>query len=214
HILKFGNKYDIYNIVLSRFELISAIMYEENKKLIKNNIVIIGAGNLGFSCLIHLLDKGIKDITLVKNRDTFFLKNAIRILEDEYDLNIITLNKIEKYDYNVYIDSTGKKEIITEIIEKSKEYAKVILLGTPREPNCKVDLLIIHRKSLKLIGAHEICGVNEVYRNQLLIKLLEKNKNKKSYIKQFVNIYKYSIEQIKGILKEKNNIFEVLKYDL
>lgn len=62
--LKAKSRYEISNIVFSRFQLITALFFERHKDKIDDNILILGLGNVGVSCLIYLIDKGFQNITV------------------------------------------------------------------------------------------------------------------------------------------------------
>ncbi len=209
--LKANKKYNIYNVVLSRFELIPALMFCKNKD-IQDNILLCGLGNVGFSTLLYLLDNSYKNITIYIRHNKKYIKELIDIIYKEYKVKLNIVNKINIYNsINTYIDTTGSSEVLESIFDNITFNKTVLILSTPRDDDFKISPLIINRKSIRIIGRHEFNGIEFKEREKLYNKLLKINKNK-SYLNLFFNEYNYSKNRLNRIKDKKNNIIEIFKY--
>lgn len=208
---EFSDTYTIENITVSRFELMSSLAIKPILSLIQDKILLIGFGNVGFTCLLFLLKSNYKNIYILTRNTKEYELNAITILNNQFNANI---KIVEDYDslYDTYIEATGSSEVIEKITTISGYNSKIILLGTPTEEKYFISPLIINRKNLKIFGGHELNGHEIDERRIEFEKIL--NSNIKNDFTKFVNIYRYENNLINTILKEKNNFFEVLKYDL
>lgn len=210
--LKFKSTYTIENIAFSRFQLITALVYEKHKSKIVDNILILGLGNIGLSCLFYLLDKNYKNITIYVREVTEYMFNLLIIIKQKYKIDIEYITKLEKtLSYNTFIETTGSSIVLKNIFEGIGYNKNIIILSTPRNESYLISPLIINRKNLVVIGGHELNGIDKIYKNKILKKLLEKN-SKKEYVKEFINIYKYSIKKLKQIKNKKSNFIELFKY--
>lgn len=201
--------YDIRNISLSRFELIPSLVLDRNK--FKDNILICGLGNVGISTLIYLLDNNYKNIDVYTNNLSEYVKEGIKLLNKNYDVKINLLDNIEK-EYNTYIDTTGVSDVLKKIFNNISFNKDIFLIGTPREGSFLIDPLLIHRNNLRVIGGHELRGIDRNLRQNTFLELLEKNKNKK-YLDKIISITLYEENIIERKLEEKSNFIEVIKYD-
>ena len=211
--VKFKDTYMIENIALSRFQLIFEILYLRVKNFIKNNILIIGFGNLGTGTLISLLDKGFTTIsTLVKEKKPYMIE-AINIIKNNYNVNILiyTYDDINIVNYNLFIECSGSGQAIETIINECSVLSSLIILSTPRDNNYGINPLIINRKNLSIFGGHEFNGIEKQARERLFENILEKN-HEKQFIKQFITIYPFSTEKLNEIKHNKNNLIELFKY--
>lgn len=211
-VIKFRDKYMIYNIVFSRFQLITALMYEKHKNEIKDNILILGLGNIGITCLFYLLDKGYKNITLYVRKIKNYMLELISIIESNYGVVVSLVETLEEVDnYNTYIDTTGSSEVLNCVFDNISFNKSIVILSTPREVDNFISLLTINRKNLTVIGSHEINGIDMDYRTKLFEVILDINAGK-HYLKKFINIYDYSLGKLNDIKKNKNNFIEIFKY--
>ena len=208
----FNDKYDIENIVLSRFELIPKLSFDNKLDFIKERILIYGLGNVGAATLIYLLDLGYKEIdVLIKNNKTKMVY-LINYLNKKYNANIKSRSMLMG-QYSTYIDATGSSNALESIFEDIPNNSTVIFLGTPRESKYLIDPLDIHRKNLRIFGGHELNGHTWNERNEAFLKLLEQNKDK--HLKSFVNIYNSNSDDVlTKVYNKKRNFFEVIKYDI
>lgn len=206
-----SSDYTIQNIAISRFELMSALTLKNVLPLIKDDILITGFGNIGFTCLLYLLDNKYKNINVISRDVKDYQRNAIKKLNKMYSANINFVTDYSKY-YNTYIEATGSSEVIKSIFENTTNNSNIILIGTPREEKYLLNPLDINRKSLKVIGAHELNGHTIDDRKELYIELLEKNKSKN--LSSFVSIYNERDGIREKILKDKENFIEVIKYEI
>lgn len=207
----FKDEYDIENIVLSRFELIPKLAFDDRKNFIKEKILVYGLGSVGFATLIYLLELGYRKIDVfIKNNNTK-INYQIKYLNKKYKTNI-KIRKIVSEQYSTYIDATGSSNAIKDIFDNVSNNSTVIFLGTPRESKYLIDPLDIHRKNLRIFGGHELNGHSWNERNEAFLELLVKNKNKN--LKSFVNIYNSNSNILEKVYSNKNNFFEVIKYDL
>lgn len=203
-------KYNIENIAFSRFELMSAITIEKLKNVLKDNILIIGLGNLGFTCLFYMLKLGYKKIKVLTRNVKQYQLEAIRNLEKRFNVEI---EFTEKYsNYETYIDATGSSDVIKNVIENANNGSCIVLIGTPREEKYFINPLDINRKSLFIFGGHELNGHTEAERNRMFFDLLEENVEEN--FSEFINIYKSNKNIVENILNKKENIIEVIKYDI
>lgn len=210
--LKAKDIYNIYNIAFSRFQLITALMYNKHKKEIKDKILLLGIGNLGISCLFYLLDNNYKSITIfVRKSNPYYLKLA-KIIKKEYNINIDFVTEINNREkYNTYIDTTGSSTILKNIFEIIEFNKTIIILSTPRDEKYLISPLMINRKSITIIGGHEFNGITNQYRQKVFNKLLSNNQSKK-YLKNFISEYNYSIDKLESIKTKKENYIEIFHY--
>lgn len=205
------SKYTIQNIAISRFELMGALTLKNILYLIEDNVLITGFGNIGFTCLLYLLENGYKNISIMSRNIKDYQEKAVEKLNKLYNANIKFITDYDNH-YNTYIEATGSSEVIKNIIESTTNNSNIILIGTPREENYLLNPLDINRKNLKIIGGHELNGHTIEERKKLYAELLEKNKNKN--LNEFVNIYNESNDIREKILEDKKNFIEVIKYDI
>lgn len=206
-------KYSIENIVLSRFQLITKLAFENKMSFVNENIIIIGCGSLGMASLIFILSLDFKEITvLVKNIDENLIK-TIENLNKSFESNITLTTTIDA-QYNTYIETVGDSQIINQVIINIDKEASIFLLGTPRDNICDINPLDIHRKNICLFGGHELKGHTWEKRNKFFLELLEKNE--KYDIHKLIKVHNEECGSkiINEILIKKNNFFEVIKYDI
>ena len=203
--LCFEPKYTIQNIALSRFELISEILFQRIK--ISDNILICGLGGVGFSCLINLLKRGYKNISIYSRNYLSDLKE----IEEYFDVKI----KKEKFitgTHDTYIDATGDTAVLNDIMNNIDFFKNIIILGTYHDTKFQINPILINRKSLSIYGGHEFNGVSLEYRNKLYRNLLEENKLFDKIMVKYISINNYSEENLKQILNKKKNYIDIFKY--
>ena len=88
--------YDIENIVFSRFQLITALTFERIKYRINDNILILGLGNIGISCLFYLLDNNFKNYHDEYNG----LKKDVKQGQKDLDNSIKDIKQVTMYYVN------------------------------------------------------------------------------------------------------------------
>ena len=198
-----GN-YSIENISLSRFCLISRLFLEREN--VKDNILILGLGNLGFSLLIELLKKGYKNINI-------YTRNYYNDLKEIEKLYGIKINRVDKVtdSFNTYFDTTGSSLVLNELFNNIGVMKTVVILSTPRDDDYLISPLLINRKNISLYGAHELFGYDQEYRNSLFNKILKENKHI-SNINKYVSIHEYSKVNYEKLLNKKTNFIDVFKY--
>lgn len=201
--------YDICNIAFSRFELIPHLVLNRNN--FKDNILICGLGNVGLTTLVYLLDNDYKMIDIYTNDLNQYVIEGIKILNENYDIKLNLVDKIDK-EYNTCIDTTGASSVLKNIFENIKFNKDIFLIGTPRESKYLIDPLLIHRNNLKIIGGHELRGIDKKTRQDTFKELLQINKDKK-YLNKLINITQYDEGIIERKLENKSNFIEVIKYD-
>ena len=201
--------YDICNIAFSRFELIPHLVLNRNN--FKDNILICGLGNVGLTTLVYLLDNNYKMIDIYTNDLNQYVIEGIKILNENYDIKLNLVDKIDK-EYNTYIDTTGASSVLKNIFENIKFNKDIFLIGTPRESKYLIDPLLIHRNNLKIIGGHELRGIDKKTRQDTFKELLQINKDKK-YLDKLISITQYDEGIIERKLENKSNFIEVIKYD-
>ena len=197
HSLKVKSNYKIENIILSRFELIPALLFKRVK--IKDNILVCGLGNIGYATVIYLMKHGYKNITVYRRNK--------KLPERLKDLKVT--DKITS-DYNSYIDTTGSSIVLKDIFDKCGALSNIVILSTPRDSEYLIDPLIINRKNLLIYGGHEINGYTSKHRNKVLNKLL--SENKKESLEGIICYNKYNKEKLNKIREDKKYIYKVFKY--
>ena len=205
-----SSKYNIENIAVSRFELMSALAINPVLNIVKDNILIIGFGNIGFTCLLYLLKKGYRNINILTRNVKSFQTEGLDKLNDLYKIKMKFVTEYSKYDS--YIEATGSSEVIKNIIENTENNSTIIFLGTPRDESYLINPLDINRRNLKLIGGHELNGHSLEERRKLFNEIL--NENSEKDLKNYVSIYEEREDIVKDILETKNNFIEVIKYDI
>ena len=207
---KIPEKFGLENIAFSRFELMSALTIKKIKDILKDNILIVGLGSLGFSCLFYILKLGFKNIKVLTRNPKEYQLEAIKILEKRFNVQIKLDNEFKNYE--TYIDATGNSEVIKNIFENTGNGSNIILLGTPRDEKFFINPLDINRKSLAIFGGHELNGHTNEEREKILFELLKENE--KEDFSKFINICKSNKNIVEKILNRKENIIEVIKYDI
>ena len=188
-----------------------AITIKPILNIIKDNILIIGLGNIGFTAMLYLLENNYKNISIITNKIEKYQAEAIDRLNKEYNSNIKFVDNYD-FDYDTYIEATGCSEVIKNIVETALNLSKIILLGVPREEKYLINPLDINRKNLMFIGGHELNGHTIEERRKIFEELLKINSKKD--LKSFVNVYHVKDDIIEKILEHKGNFIEVIKYDL
>lgn len=210
--LKFSANYSIENIAFSRFQLITALMYKDHSKEISDNILILGLGDIGLTCLFYLLDHAYNNITIYIRKPSKNLLDLVHILKQYYNKHINIIVKLEKIDlYNTFIDTTGASSVLKRLFENITYGKKVIILSTPRDEKYLISPLLINRKNITIIGGHELNGHSYKERNKMFNKLLKINSNK-SILNKFINIYSFNTKKLLQIKKKKENFIEIFKY--
>ena len=113
--LSFPSNFSINNIVFSRFELISELLFR--RVLIQDNILICGLGSVGIACLINLLEHGYKKI-FIYSKNPF---HNLELIEKMYDVKLMQVDKIDD-SYKSYIELTGDSLVLKKIIESTQNW--------------------------------------------------------------------------------------------
>lgn len=203
--LSFPANFSIYNIVFSRFELISELLFR--RVLIQDNILICGLGSVGITCLINLLERGYKNISIYSKN----LVYDLNLIEKKYNVKLLQVVEIDD-TYKTYIELTGDSLVLKTIIESVSFLKDIIILSTPRNEDYFINPLIINRKNLTIYGAHELMGYSEKLRNQVFIDLLKSNIKNENLIKHFISFHNFSSKKLDELLKKKQNYIDVFKY--
>ena len=180
-------------IALSRFQLIPSLARNIQWKEISNALVI-GGGALGFATYLELKRNNIKKVELVSRRDA---------LRKKYEANfeICDWLNVNWQEYDTFFECTGESENIKQIFENISYSSSIYLLGTPRE-GPYVNVLDIHRKNLKVIGAHELNGVPQKKRQEFLSEITAFYKGLAIQGKyELVRQHNYSEKKLKEILE-------------
>lgn len=210
--LKAKSCYSIENIIFSRFQLISALTFERIKYRINDNILLLGLGNIGLSCLMYLLDNKFKNISIYIRSKNDKVVNLVKLIKSQYNVDVNIIYELNhSYKYNTYIDTTGDSFVLNKIFDNSKFNNTIIILSTPRDEKYLISPLMINRKNLMIIGGHELNGISIEFRQYIFEKILKINKTKK-YLKKFINEYNYSEIKLKSIIQKKSNFIEIFKY--
>lgn len=204
--------YDIENIVFSRFQLITALTFERIKYRINDNILILGLGNIGLSCLMYLLDNKFKNISIYVRSKNDKILNLLKLIKLQYNVDINIISELNhSYQYNTYIDTTGDSSVLKNIFDYANFNSTIIILSTARDDKYLISPLTINRKNLVVVGGHELNGIDNKNRQYMFEKILKINKNKK-FLKDFINEYTFSEEKLNEIKKQKSNFIEIFKY--
>ncbi len=148
-------------LAVARFRLIPALFLERNKVERNSKILVVGCGCIGYALLEELYYRGYKQVTYTTVSSSASLRYPrISSLQVDYK------------DYDVIFDTSGKSEVLDNIILNCKPQTTIVLLGTPRgEP--KANLLQVHRKNLNICGAHELFGYSAAQRQKVFDKVLK-----------------------------------------
>ena len=111
------------------------------------------------------------------------------------------------------IDATGNSDVLREIIDACNPFSTIFILGTPMKKPA-INSLTIHRKSLHLIGCHEIIGITNKERNEIFNEIIKENKKHPQYLyEQVSSIEDYSKKNRKKILKNNKKIINIMRYN-
>ncbi len=212
--LDIKKRVSIEKIAFSRFQLISAIMYKENKRLFKENknedILVIGSGSVGFTTCMELFRQGHKKIFILTRKNKKVPKTIFQKAYKSTLRQINSINEVKKF--NMIIDATGNSNVLKEIIANCNPFSNIFILGTPRKKPL-INVLMIHRKNIRLIGCHEIIGITQKERNELFDELLKENgKYPDKLYKELIFMESYSKRNRKNILRKSKNIINVMQY--
>ena len=208
--LKAKSIYEISNIVFSRFELITAMMFDRHQKEIEDNILITGLGNVGITCLFYLLDNGYKNISIFIKKNSKRVIKLFSLIKREYNIDLNFISKLSN-TYKTYIDTTGNSKILEDIFCMSSFNNTIIILSTPRDEKYLISPLMVNRKNLTIIGGHEFNGILDKDRQDTYNRILDLNINKK-YLSDLINIYAYSKSKLEKIKLKKLNFIEIFCY--
>ena len=213
--VKIYEDYSIENIAVSRFQLIFELMYSRTEQYYNGEILITGFGNIGLGVLIGLLDKGYKKISILVKEEKPYMTKAITTINSNYNTNIklFTYNTISIGDYNSYIECSGSSEAIKHIFSTCTSLSNIFIISTPKEQEYLIDPLLINRKNLKIFGGHEFNGIDKKQREIIFNQILKSN-DKKTFLTNFISIYPYSENKLEEIKKSKNDLIEILKYEV
>ncbi len=203
--LSFLSGFSINNIVFSRFELISELLFR--RVSIQDNILICGLGSVGIACLINLLERGYKNVSIYSKN----LIHDLKSIEEKYNVKLFQVNKIDD-TYKTYIESTGDSFILKTIIDSVSSLKDIIILSTPRNEDYFINPLIINRKNLTIYGGHELTGYSEEFRNNVFHDILQSNIKNERLIEHFISFHKFSSKKLEELLKKKQNYIDVFKY--
>lgn len=207
-----GNK-NIKSLAIARFQLMAAIMMKKNKKFIDKNskILLLGLGNVGLGTILELIRNNRKKIYIfLRNKNK---KIIIDEINTKYKTDIKIIYEIEDLkEFDNIIDATGSREVLNAIIDKICNHTNLILMGTPRE-GPTINLLNIHRKNIRIIGAHEINGITEKERQKLFSSTLKFcSRNMLKSLESFIVIHNYTKTAVKEAIQDRNNIIHIFKY--
>lgn len=212
-ILKCHSKKEIKKIAIARFQLMAAIMIKKNKSLIKrkSNILVAGLGNVGLGTIFELLKIKRKNITIfLRNNNK---KSIIDEINNKYRADIKIINNVDDLKkFDTIIDTTGNIEVLDNILNSININTNLILMGTPRD-GLDINLLFIHRKNIRIIGAHEINGISEKERQKLFTNTLKycSKINLKS-LNTFISIHKYTKSIVDESIQDRSHIIHIFDY--
>ena len=174
---------------------------------VKDNILILGFGNIGFTCLLALLKLGYTKISVF----TRSINVDINALKEKYKVEVNFVNKISN-SYATYIDTTGSSDIIKNVIEQDFSMRDILILSTPRESTYFIDPLIINRKNLTIIGGHELNGIDKKWRNNLFKKILKENTELENILNTYISITAYSKSNVRKLIDNKKALIDIIQY--
>ena len=203
--LSFPSKFSINNIVFSRFELISELLFR--RVIIQDNILICGLGSVGIACLINLLEHGYKNISIYSKNSV----HNLELIEKMYEVKLLQVNKIDD-SYKSYVELTGDSLVLKTIIESVSFLKDIVILSTLRDQDYFIDPLTINRKNLIIYGGHEFVGYSEEFRNKVFNDLLRSNIKIENLIKYFISYHNFSSKKLEELLNKKQNYIDVFKY--
>lgn len=137
-----------------------------------SNVIIYGCGSIGICIVNAMVHKGIKDITIVDINDKklSFVRDHFKIRTSQHLIN----------DAEIIIDTTGSKEVITNIIDNAKYGTKIGILGFSNE-SIKIDSSKLLLNGLTIKG---IISPKNVWKEA--IELLKRNTDIK---RMFTHMY-------------------------
>ncbi len=145
-------------ICMLRFQLISALSLKDIKD---KTVCVYGCGAIGIGAYLECVRQQAKTVTLVTRR-----KDAVNYFN--MWINIEKFDGIK--DYDIYIDCTGDENYIYPIINGGAVGSIFYEIGTPRSAP-SIDLLLVHRKNMSIIGGHELNGIPKARRKEQCKKL-------------------------------------------
>ncbi len=151
--LEVSDEISIECLCMLRFQLISSLALKNMKDKV---VCIYGCGAIGIGAYLECKRQHAKSVTIVTRR-----KNAVEHFKRW--INIEEYDGIKECD--IYIDCTGDEKYIYPIIDNCACGSIFYELGTPRTSPC-IDLLVVHRKNLSIMGGHELNGVSKRRRRE------------------------------------------------
>lgn len=157
---------DIKEIALARYQLMTA--FSLSNSLINdrnfNEVSIIGSGAVAIGAALEFLRRNYKVKILTKRVKVvadMLVGSDIRVLEMQG-------NNLD----NLIVDCVGTEDSMTFILEFAKANAVVGILGSPRV-SFPIDLYLVHKKGLCLVGLHELNNFSSKSRQRLFDELCE-----------------------------------------
>ena len=194
--------YSIENIAISRFELIFALNAKRLYMVKKAKILLCGFGPVGFGAMLTLKRMGFQDVSIMTSKS-----NVCDIIEQiGAKFRVIKSAKFARYDF--IIDATGNGKFLQNIIEKTKPFTNIAILGTPRKNNL-INALKIHRKNLSIFGAHEINGFSQNIRNRLFHKLLKENVDIARKLCYFIKYHPFDLSLREKLTSADTKMFSI-----
>lgn len=191
--------FDIANIAISRFQLISTLNFGRLRLKKNAKILICGLGCVGLGAVLELHRLKCQHVDILSQKE-----NASTVLAQINDIFTVIKNAdFNKYDY--IIDATGSGIFLTDIIAKIKNFGNIVILGTPRLDK-NVDALLIHRKNITLYGFHEINGFSDDTRNKVFARILKNNVEISKKLKNIIYYCLYTDKNRKLCLSYKNKL--------
>ena len=183
--LRVSRDLDLAQIAVCRFRLISALFLKNHTLDIHSKILIIGYGCVGYACHEELKSRGFEKISVLTRH-----KKLLKI-------NYVDSKVLNKNNFDTIIDTTGNSDAINQVITNMQPRQTLVLLGTPRQsPN--IDLLQVHRLNLTIIGAHELNGYSDAYRQQAFDEVVTNVYNNKIKYNDVVEEINQHIEDIEA----------------
>lgn len=199
-------------------EPFSVAMHGTNVGCVKvgEKVVIYGAGMIGLCALSACISKGVKDIVVVDINEWRLEKakemgaipfnakngNLLAFLQELYGNTLTNFGGSPAADIDVYIDTSGAKTIIPEVLGMSKMNSRLVIIALYHQESTFNPLDLVYSEM-------EIMG-SIAYNDKDIKECIQALKDKITPVTKIIT-HHYPLDQISDAFKQASNAKETLK---